>query len=186
MALEATFRSLSVNLRKLRDTLNAVLLTVGDRPPEPGAALADGLENAVLDLIGTLEEARPAANAATKAVGPAKDLDRARRALARCQHLFHDVEQSFSKELVSYEKLRNLASLGNSRGGEWKHWAASMKDAIEQARQPIDETSKSLATCWHELAEHSGNTSISIRTQNVGQQTHLSRNLDRVGIPSNG
>jgi hypothetical protein len=180
MALEATFRTLSVSIRKLRDTLNAVLLTVGDRPQERGAAPADELENTVLDLMGGLEEAGTAARSAEKAVGAEKDLDRARRALAKCQQVFHSVEQSFSNELVSYEKLRNLARLGNSRGGEWKHWAVSMKDAIEQARQPIDETSKTLAACWHELAEQSGNTSISIRSQNLGQKIYA-RTAQRVG-----
>jgi hypothetical protein len=170
MALEATFRTLSTQIGKLRDTLNAVLLTVGDRPPEPGAALADELENMVLDLMGSLEEARSAARLADKAVRPARDLDRARRALARCQDLFHRVEQSYASELVSYEKLRSLTGLGSSRGGEWKHWAASMKDAIEQARHPIDDTSKTLAACWQELAEHNGNTSISVRTKNLGQK----------------
>lgn len=183
MALEATFRTLSTQIRKLRDTLNAVLLTVGDRPPEPGAALADELENIVLDLMGSLEQARSAARSAGKAVGPGKDLDRARRALAKCQDLFHRVEQSYASELVSYEKVRSLTSLGCSRGGEWKHWAGSMKDAIEQARQPIDESSRALAACWHELAEHSGNTSISIRTQNLGQTT-LHTGVERVVAPS--
>jgi hypothetical protein len=168
MALEATFRTLSVQFRGLCDILNAVLLTVGDKPPDRGAALADELENTVLDMLGLAEDARSAAREAEKSVGPPKNTDRARRALAKCQDRFHRLEQKFSNRLVSYEKLKDLASLGRERGNEWKHWAASMKDAIEQVRQPIEESSKALAACWQELVEHSGTTSISVT--NTGQR----------------
>jgi len=169
MALETTFRTLSVQLRKLCDTLNAVLLTVGDRPPNRGTALADGLESKLLDLLGCLGSARSAAKAARSAVGAVKDLDRARRALAKCQEAFHQAEQKFVNELLSYESLKDLTSLGSERGGEWKHWAASMKDAIEQARQPFEETSNAVAVCWQELAERLGTMNISVRANGVVQ-----------------
>jgi hypothetical protein len=168
MALEATFRTLFRQTRKLCDTLNAILLTVGDKPANRGAMLADQLENTVLDTLGLAEDARTAARAAEKAVNSPMDMDRARRALSKCQENFHRVEQQFSIDLVSYEKLKNLASLGTDRGGEWKAWAGSMKDAIEQGRAPIEETSKALAACWQELVEHSGTTSISVT--NTGQK----------------
>jgi ElaB/YqjD/DUF883 family membrane-anchored ribosome-binding protein len=164
MALEATFRRLFVQIRKLCDTLNAILLTVGDKPTNRGAALADELENTILDMLGLAEDARTAARTAEKALASPIDLDRARRALAKCQDNFHQVERQFSNELVSYQKLNNLANLGSERGGEWKAWAGSMRDAIEQGRQPIEETSKALAACWQELVEHSGTTSISVTT----------------------
>ena len=160
MALEAAFRDLSVRLHHLHDALNALQVKLGDKPIDDEPALADGLETAVLDILGLAEDARTAARVAEKAVASPMDMDRARRALAKCQENFHRVEQQFSNGLVSYEKLNNLASLGSERGGEWKPWAGSMKDAIEQGRQPLEETSKALAACWQELVEHSGTTSI--------------------------
>jgi hypothetical protein len=168
MALEATFRTLFVQIRKLGDTLNAVLLTVGDKPANRDAVLVDELEDTVLDMLGLIEDARTAARTAEKTVELPLDLDRARRALARCQDNFLRVERQFSNDLVSYEKLKNLTSLGVDRGGEWKAWTGSMKDAIEQARQPIEETSRALAACWQELVEHNGTTSISL--VNTGQK----------------
>ena len=168
MALEATFRKLFVQIRKLCDTLNAILLTVGDKPPDRGAAFADELENTVLDMLGSAEDARAAARLAEKAVSSPMNMDRARRALAKCQDKFHELDQQYSTQLVSYEKLKDLTSLGRDRGGEWKPWAAGMKDAIEQGRQPLEETSKALAACWQELVEHSGTTSISV--SNTGQR----------------
>jgi hypothetical protein len=168
MALEATFRRLFFQIRKLCDTLNAVLLTVGDKPPDRESALADELENTVLDMLGQAEDARAAARLAEKAVSSPMNMDRARSALAKCQEKFHRLEQQFSNQLVSYQKLKDLTSLGRDRGGEWKPWAGGMKDAIEQGREPIEETSKALAACWQELVEHSGTTSISV--SNTGQR----------------
>jgi hypothetical protein len=170
MALETTFRQLSVGFHKLHDALNALRVTVGDKPPDDEAALADGLENAVLDMMGTLHEARRSALHARKAVGHPPDLDRARRALTLCQERFHRVEQQFASDLVSYEKLTELARLGRARGHEWIPWANSTKEGIEQCRDPLEQASKALASCWQELAERVGVTSISVRNVTVGQK----------------
>jgi len=181
MALEGTFRTLLIQIGKVCDTLNAVLLTVGDKPPRRGAVLVDEMENTVLDMLGLAEDARTAARAAEKAVAAPMDLDRGRRALGKCQESFHRVERQFSNELVSYEKLKDLASLGSDRGGEWKAWAGSMKDAIEQGREPLEETSKALAACWQELAERLGTTNVSVNATNIGQQI-TARDLEREGL----
>lgn len=170
MALESTFRSLFIQVEKLSDMLNAVLLTVGDKPPQRGAALADALENSLLDLLGHLQESRTEAQKAQKAVGHPMDLDRARRALAKCQEHFHHVQQQFSSELVSYEKLKDLAGLGSTRGGEWIHWANSMKHGIEECRGPMEEAAQAVTACWQELAERVGTTNISVSATNIGQK----------------
>jgi hypothetical protein len=171
VALEATFRELSVQLRKLNDTLLALRLTVGeDKPVKGEAALVDHFEDTILDLMGVLDECLKAARVAQKAAGYPLDLDRARRALAKCQESFHRIEQQFSADLLSYEKLKDLASLGSERGGEWLPWAGSVKHGLEQCRQPLDGTSKALAACWQEIAERVGMTSISVQATNIGQK----------------
>jgi hypothetical protein len=170
VALEATFRELQVSLHKLHDALNALQVGLGDKPLDDEAALADGLENTVLDAMGVLQEARKAAFHARTAIGPPVDLDRAWRALTVCQERFHDIEQQFSADLVSYEKLRGLARLGSERGGEWLPWAGSTKQSIEECRPPLEEVSRTVARCWQEIAEHSGATSVSVRTTNIGQR----------------
>lgn len=174
MALEATFRHLSVSLHKLHDALNALAVTAGDKPPNDEAALADGLENALLDMMGTLHEARRSALHARKAVGHPTDLDLARRALTVCQERFHRLEQQFASDLVSYEKLKELARLGKDRRA-WLPWANTVKQGIEQCRQPLEQTSTTLAACWQELAERLGTVSISMKATNVGQQITLPR-----------
>jgi len=171
MPLEATFRELFTELRKLNDTLIAVRLTVVEDKPERGeAALVDQLEDTILELMGFLDESLKAARAAQKAVSVQTDLNSARRALTVCQEQFHRIERQFAAELVSYEKLADLASLGTERRGEWLPWSNSVKQGIEQCRLPLDGASKSLSACWQEIAERVGMTSVSVQTTNIGQK----------------
>lgn len=174
MALEATFRQLSVGLHKLHDALSALQITVGDTPPNDETALADGLENKVLDMMGTLHEMRKVALQAQQAVAPPSDLESARHALTTCQERFHHIEQQFASDLVSYENLKQITRLGKERRG-WLPWANSIRQGIEQCRQPLEETSTALASCWQELAERLGMVNISMKATNVGQQITVAK-----------
>jgi hypothetical protein len=174
MALEVTFRNLSVSLDMLHDALNTLHVTLGDKPPDQDLALVDGLENALLDTMGELHEARKAALNARRAVGPQPDLDRARRALTSCQQRFHRMEQQFSLNLVSYDKLKELVRLGE-KGNEWRSWSDSTRQGIELCREPMDQTSKALAACWQELAERLGTVNLSVHT--VGQQIKMPKSI---------
>jgi hypothetical protein len=170
MALEATFRNLSVSLDMLHEALNTLHVILGDKPPDEDLALVDGMENALLDMMGELHGARKSAFNARRTVGPQPDLDRARRALTLCQQRFHRIEQQFSAELVSYERMKELIRLGE-KGKEWPSWAESTRQGIEQCRTPMEQTSKSLAACWQELAERLGTVNLSVHT--VGQQIKM-------------
>jgi hypothetical protein len=174
VALEATFRDLSVCLHQLHDALNELQVTLGDKPIDDESAVADDIETKVLDAMGTLHEARKAALNARRAVGHPVDLDRARRALTLCQERFHRIEQQFASDLVSYEKLKELDRLGNERRA-WLPWSNTVKQGIEQCRQPLEQTSAALAACWQELAERLGTMSISMQSTNVGQQITVPR-----------
>jgi hypothetical protein len=168
MALEATFRQLSVSLHKLHDALSALQVTVGDTPPNDEVALADGLENTVLDMMGTLHEIRKVALEAQKAVTHPADLDSARHDLTQCQERFHRMEQQFAADLVSYENLNQLAQLAKERR-PWTPWTKAFSQGIEQCRGPFDEASRALSSCWQELAENRG-MSVSVRNTVIGQK----------------
>jgi hypothetical protein len=171
VALEATFRELLSEFRKLQDMLVAVRLTVAeDKPVNGEAALAGHMEDTILDIMGSLDEGLKAARSAQRAVGNATDLNGARRALTICQDRFHRIEQQFGADLISYEKLKDLARLGNERRGEWIPWATSVKQGIEQCREPLDAASKALSACWQEIAERAGTTNISVQATNIGQK----------------
>lgn len=182
MALEATFRELFSELKKLEDTLVALRLTVGeDKPPKGDAALVDHLEDSILDLMGRLDGCLSAARAAQTAVRHPLDMDGARRALTICQDGFHEIERQFAADLVSYERLKDLASLGSKRGIEWRSWSNTVKQGIEQCRQPLDGANQALAACWQEIAERVGMTSVSVQATNIGQQI-TTPGLDRAGV----
>lgn len=171
MALEATFRELTSELRKLHDTLIALRLTVvEDKPLKGEAALVDYFEDSILDLLGLLNESMRAARTAQKTVEQEPDLNAARRALNICQDRVHRIEQQFAADMVSYEKLKDLAGLGSSRRGEWLPWSNSVKQGIEQCRPPLEGAVKAMAACWQEIAERVGTTSLSVRTTNIGQK----------------
>jgi hypothetical protein len=170
VALEATFRELEVSLHKLNDALDALQVGLGDKPINDEAALVDGLEDAVLDVTGVFQETQKAALTARKAVASPVDLDGAWRALTVCQEHLHGIEKRFSEHLLCYEKLRELERLGGKRGGEWPGWAESTRQSIEACRPPLEEVSRAVSRCWQEIAEHAGNTSVSVHNTSIGQK----------------
>jgi hypothetical protein len=172
MALEKTFLQLTVSLHKLEDALNGLHATSGDTPENDVSVLADRLGETVFDMKGTLYGARRAALQARKAVSAPTDLDRARRALTRCQERFHRVEQLFASELASYEKLTDLARLGNERRA-WQPWTNMVKVGIEQCREPIEQANRAIAACWGELAERLGMLNISVNA--TGQKIAMTK-----------
>ncbi|SRR5581483_6747974 len=171
MALEKTFRQFTARLLRLYDRLGELRLTVVvDRPQKNDAVVVDGIEYAVEDLLGWLNEAVHAAKAAEQALGQRVDLDQARRALMKCQERFRQIEKVFAENLVSYDRLKDLATFGSERRGEWPAWVSTVRHGIDQCRQPLDEARNALADCWEEIAERVGTTSISVQTTNIGQK----------------
>ncbi len=184
MALESTFRDLNSQLKKLQDNLLALRLTVTEDKPLSGEAVpVDRLEDSLLDVMGFVEDCLKESRMAKKAVDHPVDLDRARRALSVVQEKFHRVERTFTDELVSYDKVRDLVTLSAKRGGEWPSWLSSVKHGLQECRQPLDLASKALAACWQEIAERVGTTNITVQTTNIGQQISASKpQLDEVEI----
>jgi hypothetical protein len=186
MALEAAFQELWGRLQHLEECLAFVQVTVVEDTPARGdTVLVDQFSNATLDIRGLLAEAIAAAVEATQAVGHPLDVDRARRALAKCQERFHRVARRFAADLVSYERIADLTSLGLERRGGWRDWSHGVKVAIEACRRPLDEAADALFQCWQEIGERVGMTSVSVRTTNVGQQFSgaAAGELAREGIP---
>jgi hypothetical protein len=182
MALEKTFRQLSLSLHKLEDALKALHATSGDTPNDV-SVLADRLEETLLDMNGTLYGARRAAVQARKSVSAPIDLDGARRALTRCQERFHRVEQLFASDLASYERLTDFARLGNERRA-WQPWVETVKIGIELCREPMEQASLAIAACWGELAERLGMVNISMHAtgQNITVPKSKARDLEVEGV----
>lgn len=172
MALETTFRELCVSIANVVESLETLRVMMGDKPRSE-AAIVDGIEGAVLAMLGLLHEASDAAAKALKFVEYPTDLDRARRALALCQERCHHIGHQFSEELASYDKLYELARVGSERGREWLAWSNALRQGIEDCRVPLHSLSLALSFCWQELAERLGMTNISV--QSIGQQIKVEK-----------
>jgi hypothetical protein len=180
MALAAAFHNLVVQLRHLGECLQAVQVTVIEDAPAPGeTVLADQFSNSTLDIRGLLAEA---ISAAEEAEGQASDIERARRALTTCQEHFQQVARRFASDLISYERIADLISLGRERRREWVAWTVSVKQAIEECQHPLDQAGDGLFKCWQEIAERSAMNSIFVRTTNVGQKFAGAGRLARKGM----
>ena len=170
MTLEATFRQLTTSLQRVHDVVNALHITLEDKPQHDDAAVADDLSDKAMELLGLIHDARRTAIGARQALQHPPDTDKARRLLTLCQERFHKVEQSYAANLASYDKLKELIRAG-SRSREWAAWASGTKEGIEQCRAPLSQASKDLGLCWGDLAERLGTMNISV------QATGLIQNL---------
>lgn len=152
MTLDATFAALEQEMGRLCDSLQALRMTVvEDRPLEEGTLLVDSLGDLVEELLATACEG----------------LAHARHgALPACHEEYHRVQRRFTADLVSYERIAEIARLGRSRGGEWKAWADSVRAGADACRQPLDATAEALFACWREMSGHTASpTNLQARSR---------------------
>ena len=135
MALENTFRTLQIELQRLREALEELSTTVDeDKPARDNIVVAARLGDSVLGVRGILEEALTAAGEAARAVTPPMDTQWARRALSACQDQFHRFTRQFSWDLVCYERIDDLMSVARERGRHWSAWVTVVRQALDQCR----------------------------------------------------
>jgi hypothetical protein len=141
MASTNVYASLEQEIGRLRDAFLALRVTVvEDRPLDEGTLLVDALGDVAEELLAGAQEA----------------LVHARQGeLSTCHEEYHRMQRRFAVDLVSYERIAEIARLGRSRGGEWKAWASSVRAGAEACRQPLEETGAALVACWREAAERS-------------------------------
>ena len=172
MGLEPAFNVLEVSLHTFKETLTGVHMTVvADRPllatAQDTPALVDILGNSAEDLIGWTMEAL-AVIQASQAAARGGDFDALRRGLAACHERTANIAQRLVNDLLPYERIADLARLGRTRGGEWRSWAMSVKQALDACRQPLFDLQQAQFECWQEVAEHSGRQSIAVHATSVG------------------
>jgi hypothetical protein len=193
MALESAFHALHVRLLDLQEALTSLRLTVVEDLPEPrrranavGAPhdahsaeqvpeerplLVQLLADHIDAISGLVIEAIKAAGDGERAVRRHPDLERARRALARCHARHNAAAVRFASDLVRYETIAQLTRLGRERGREWRAWASCVKDALEACRQPLYDVNDALVLCWQEIAERVGMSSISLSATGIRTST---------------
>ena len=152
--IEETFQALLKTFADLREkVIELRLALVEDKPQHDDSALLHLFEDAIVDLLGNLEEASIAATEAHNAAGEAFDLNRARLALTKCQKLFVRLSALCFSHLLDYERLHELSELGAKGGGEWLIWTKVVRESIGRITEPLREVNEALLHCWQDLAE---------------------------------
>lgn len=170
MALEAVFRDMYARLQALQEVLLDLRTTiVEDRPRRGDVIFVDMLSDITDELLGRIEEALQAARRGQQDIGGRADMGGVRQELTTCQELFNGMAHRFTSELMHYERMAELAQVGRERGGEWRAWADSVRQALEGCRQPLFEANEALFHCWQEIAERVGMTSVSAQATNIGR-----------------
>jgi hypothetical protein len=171
VALEKTFKELCEALRRLRDELQALRVTVVEDKPRAGEVmLVDEFGNTTEEALGWIEEALVAATESRRAVIARFDQEGARRALVQSQEQFHQSALRLSADLLAYERIEELMRLGRARRGEWQAWCGGVKESLDRCQAHLFAIYQTLFTCWQELLERAAANSVSVQTTNIGQQ----------------
>jgi len=170
MTLEAVFQDLVAQCHTLHGALLGLRLTVvEDKPLTGDVVLVDVFGDAAEELLGWLQEALRAATEGRQAVDYPVAIDRARQALTRCHERYHRLRHRFWSDLVSYDRLEELMSVGHERQGEWLTWTHSVKEALGQCQQPLYDVDRMLLLCWQEIAERGEIISVSVQERRPGK-----------------
>jgi hypothetical protein len=171
MSLEEAYSHLALKWHEMRESVEALRITaVEDQPVTGGVVPAERCADAAEDLLGWVSEGLVAAREAANAIAEnAQELNQVRRSLTVSQQGFSRLDDGLA-EFNSYDRIAELVKFGRGRRGEWWGWVKSVREAGVQCERPRREVRDALVQCWHELADRSGATSVSVRTTNIGQQ----------------
>ena len=184
MSLAIQLRTLTRRLVDLRRSITELRLTaVEDRPVDPDIALVDRIEDVVTDLQSAVEGAAgAAASAMPRSASGAADTETAGTALVRCQAYLDRARRSLWRDLLSYDSVLSLRTVGREHGGEWSAWTSAVEDALARCEPTLDAASAALDATWRELAERASIGSVSVRNTTIGQRITVAPD----GSPSAG
>ncbi len=169
MSLESTFESLRHALTGLQETVSALHVTIAeDKPVHGSSVLVDKLDNLVIELLSTLEEADVHVAEALRGRKLAQ-LEQARRALCEAHSLINRFTAQYMGEVSTYDQIARLLAMGRERGREWREWSLEVKTAIERCTRPAKATADALLECWGDLVQRSA----SLHATHIGQQITL-------------
>jgi hypothetical protein len=178
MAMDDAFQALHLSLHRLQQV--AVQLRVGfdDKPEESDFYVIQLFGDGVVGLEALVEEGLVVALEGQIAVNSSVDLQRARRALARCQKVILDIDGRSSLELMSFDVLTKLSSFARRHRGEWPSWVATIRRSLSEFHSQTRLVHDALLHCWVELAERVGMTSLSAQSFNAGLQLNMPEKVD--------
>lgn len=172
MSLAIQLRTLARRLVDFRRSVTELRLTaVEDRPVDPDIALVDRIEDVVTDLQSAVEGAAGvAASAVPRTASNGIDTDAVSAALVRCQAYLDKARRSLWRDLLSYDSVLSLRTVGREHGGEWSAWTSAVEDALSRCEPALDAAGAALDATWRDLAERASLGSVSVRNTTIGQR----------------
>lgn len=170
MAIEVAFQNLNQTLWRLHEVTRDLTIALREDQPNERAPAAQRWADNAENLHGLVYECKETAASAGKMLGASTDLYNLRRDLTACQRSYNGLVGLWLKELVRFERVEELAALGQRPKREWQEWTRSVRIALECCYQPVEETATALLGCWQELAERVGGVSVSVNSVGIGRQ----------------
>ncbi len=177
--LVAAFQLLSDRLERLHERGEAVYDVLTRFKPADELALPEVMADACTDLLGAIRQAREAAEAALHAVASPTDVPRSHPALARAHEHLLQLRARAESELMAYERLYEVATVGHGRAperrAEWQGWSRVVRRLLVQFHSALGEADEAALACWQELSGHLAERGPSINATNIGQKIELAQ-----------
>jgi len=146
MIYEAPFGELEISVLNLRDAVMGVALAADGAPERH--TMSDLVSDASVEL-------QSQANAMVSAVGAVRNSDTALdsreavlHAVADCQEQYIAMTGVLQDDLMHYERIAELATLGRKKGAGWGRWTHEVLETLDGCRQPLYDVQKALFYCW--------------------------------------
>jgi hypothetical protein len=120
-------------------------------------------------VLGWLEELLATAGEGYAAARYPHNLGRAARALVASHEQFQRLSRRTAADLMTYERIDGLMSLGRQRRGEWQAWSGGVREALERCQQCLDQSDESLLACWREIVERVGSNPVALQSTSISQ-----------------
>ena len=170
MALREALTTLSTELHVLEDAVGGLWATIVEDAPDPSHAAVVGFGYPIQDLVGHLAAASAAIGEGLVAFTSRREVEAVLNAVATCQEQVNAAVRQLYGELLSYDRLVELARLSRERGGQWRAWLRPVRRGLEDCESRVHDVNTALLACWREIGERVGTTSVSVQATNIGQQ----------------
>jgi hypothetical protein len=164
MTMQQALTALSEKLTELEQALDHLSWAiVQDQPPtDGGPSPAGGLDDLVQAMRGRVVEAENAVAGVQHPATGSHGLPMIRRSLVVCQRHCAQVTEMFHEQVLSPEKVSVLQHLTRGSDPDWRSWAAGVRDALEQCRQPLHGANQALLQCWQEVSELTDSLAVTV------------------------
>jgi len=174
MRSESALQELARELVMLRDALRDLRVTVvEDKPVKGDSVLVDVFGDTADDIVGWLEEALAAAGAAADPADGKESIEKARRALVVCHDRYDRAVRLIATELLSYERVADLTSLGRERGGKWAAWVVAVKEALDRCQPVVFDVNRALLRSWERVADQAAGSRQGVRVTAIGEVNNV-------------